>query len=111
MDEMSKKTCTYCTCSIESVLEYKTKGFRNFKRQYDRMFRNLNLLGEKMYNLEGSQRNEIILLFLSLHNRVENILQQNKGIGGFINIDSFNPIMHNAHTGGGVSDARNISNR
>ena len=67
-----ENTCQCCLDKMEDVLNYKFKGYRNFRRQFDRIVRVTKLMGEqlttvvkfKMFNLSKFWGVLFLLLFL-----------------------------------------------
>ena len=43
--EVDEGSCTFCLDSMENMLDFKVKGYRSFRRQFDRMNSNMKLMG------------------------------------------------------------------
>ena len=52
--EVDENSCNYCLSGVENMLQYKYKGYRNFRRQMDRIISNNKLLGMLyIYTIQG----------------------------------------------------------
>ena len=44
-EEVDESSCSFCLSTMEGIMEYKFKQYRNFRRQLDRMTSNMKLMG------------------------------------------------------------------
>ena len=61
---MDENSCKFCLASMEGIMEYKFRQYRNFRRQLDRMNSNMRLMGMFSYSIPNQRKEAVAVAIL-----------------------------------------------